>query len=528
MTAAATECAQDVDQELKLTLRVSDADLRAELEQYPEGRPRHDYALGALKIGALALRHAQGRVDVDRIRAEGERLLAGLRDGLAAHHTATTQQVATILTEYFDPRSGRLQERIERLMKNDGELEQLIRRHVGGDDSVLARTLATHVGEHSPLMKLLDVKSSDGFAHSLTSSVEQQLNHQREAILREFSLDNRNGALARFLEELAVTHGHLGKALEERVAQVVAEFSLDREDSALSRLVSRVERTQRQITAEFSLDQEGSALARLRREMLALAVAQRESSEAFQRDVLAKLSGITARREEAQRSVRHGDTFESAVFEIIHERCQKAGDLATRTGATTGLIRQCKRGDIVVELGAEHAAAGALIVVEAKEDAAYTLKQALGDLELARKNRGANVGLFVFSMRTAPPGLEVFGRYGEDIVIVWDADDPRSDINVVAAVSVAKALCARARSAQVTEEADFEAIDRSILEIERQVGGLDDITKHAGTIKAGSEKISDRARIMREALQKHLAELSTRINELRSLQVRGDDQLSSR
>jgi hypothetical protein len=526
MTAVATARVQDVGQdlELELMLHVRDVDVRAELEQYPDGRPRHDYALGALKVGVLALRHAQGRVDVDRIKAEGDRLLTDLRDGLAAHQVTTTRQVAAILTEYFDPRSGRLQERIERLMKSDGELERLIRRHVGGDDSVLVRTLTTHVGEHSPLMKLLDPKSSDGFARSLTSSVEQQLNQQRETILREFSLDNRNGALVRFLEEVTTAHGEVGKALEARVSQVVAEFSLDREDSALSRLVSRVERAQRQITAEFSLDQEDSALARLRREMLELAAAQRESSELFQRDVLTKLAEITAKREEAQRSVRHGDTFECAVFDVVTARSQRAGDVATRTGATTGLIRQCKRGDIVVELGAEHTAAGAKIVVEAKEDAAYTLKEGLGDLELARKNRGADVGLFVFSARTAPAGLEVFGRYGDDIVIVWDAADPRSDITIAAAISVAKALCARARTARAAEETDFEGIDRSILEIGRQIGGLDDITKHAGTIKAGSEKIIERTRIMRDSINKHLAELGVRISDLRN----GDGEVVER
>jgi hypothetical protein len=515
--SVAMACKQDVNLELELTLQVSDPDLRGELEQYPEGRARHDFALGALRIGALALRHAQGRVDVDRLRAEGERLLSDFRDGLAMHLVTTNQQVTMILQEYFDPKSGRLPERIERLMKSDGELEQLIRRHVGGDGSILARTLEAHVGERSPLIKLLDPMSSNGFARSITSSVEQQLNDQREMILREFSLDNKNGALVRFLEELVLEHGHVGKALEERVAQVIAEFSLDREDSALSRLVARVERAQRQITAEFSLDQEGSALARLRREVLELAATQRESSESFQSYVLMKLSEITARRDEAERSARHGDTFESAVFDIIHARCQKTGDVVTRTGATTGLIRHCKRGDVVVELSAEHAAAGARIAVEAKEEVDYTLKEALADLELARKNRGADIGLFVFSSRTAPPGLEAFGRYGADIVVVWDANDPRSDINIIAAVSVAKALCARTRGAQLAGKAGFEAIDRSILEIQRQVGGLDDITKYAGTIKGGSEKIIDRARIMRESVNKHLGELSARIAELRSV-----------
>ena len=44
------------------------------------------------------------------------------------------------------------------------------------------------------------------------------------------------------------------------------------------------------------------------------------------------------------------------------------------------------------------------------------------------------------------------------------------------------------------------AIERSILEIEKQAGGLDEITKLTGTIKSNSEKILKRAEIMRAPL----------------------------
>jgi hypothetical protein len=124
------------------------------------------------------------------------------------------------------------------------------------------------------------------------------------------------------------------------------------------------------------------------------------------------------------------------VFEISHSRSQKAGDIAIRTGATTGLIRQCKRGDVVVQVGPEHAAAGAFIVLEAKEDSSYSLKDALADLEIARKNRGAEVRLFYckkaveskaqvnwlvqrYGVSQAPPSQDVGAPGG------WIAQPPR-------------------------------------------------------------------------------------------------------
>ncbi len=173
-------------------------------------------------------------------------------------------------------------------------------------------------------------------------------------------------------------------ALQERIDAVMAEFSLDREDSALSRLVERVERAQGQISKEFSLDEEGSALARMRSELLAGIEKQRATNEKFQGDVIEKLADMTARKQESERSTRHGKEFEVAVFDYVSERSQLAGDIATHVREITGIIRNNKKGDIEVKLGQEHVAAGAKIVVEAKQDASYTLQKALDELKGAR------------------------------------------------------------------------------------------------------------------------------------------------
>ena len=258
---------------------------------------------------------------------------------------------------------------------------------------------------------------------------------------------------------------------------MVAEFSLDREDSALSRLVLRVERAQNQINREFSLDQEQSALARIRRELLAVVEGQRDASEKFQREVLEKLAAISARRQESARSTRHGEDFESEVFDFVQTRSQRAGDVASRVGNTTGVIKNCKVGDAIIALGPDHAAAGARIVVEAKARAGFGLVDAISLMDTARKNRQAEVGIFVFSSRLAPDGIEPLARYGSDVVVVWNTDDANSDIVLCAGLSVASALCTRARLKRDAEAVDFASIDAAIREIERQLAGLDEITK---------------------------------------------------
>jgi len=75
---------------LELNLKVTDADLVGELSQRAAGQAREEYALAALHVGVLAFRHAGGLVDVEGVRAEGERLMAGLRAALSEHDSCQT------------------------------------------------------------------------------------------------------------------------------------------------------------------------------------------------------------------------------------------------------------------------------------------------------------------------------------------------------------------------------------------------------------------------------------------------------
>lgn len=504
-------------EELELALRITDPELLAELSAYPEGRARAEFALSALRIGVLALRQVRGRIDADVIRSESERLIAEFRKGLTEHQQAVTLQLTSSLKEYFDPSSGRFNERVERLVRKDGELEALMQRQVGLEDSELGKTLSAHFGERSPLMKLLSPDESRGLLRSLGHTLEQGLTAQRERILKEFSLDNKEGALSRLVTELAESHGKLSKDLQGSIAGVVGEFSLDDEQSALSRLVRRVEQAQSRISREFSLDEESSALARMKRELLDVLNTHKEASAKFREEVMTVLSAMTARREEAQRSTSHGTDFEAELFRFLQAECQKAGEVATHVGNTTGRIKNCKVGDCLVELGPESAAAGARIVIEAKESSGYNLAQALEEIERGRKNRDAGVGIFVFSIHTAPEGLEPLARYGNDVVVTWDANEPRSDVFFTAALSIARALSTRAAAQREAREADFESIDRAVREVEKQTRAIEEITRFTGTIKSHSEKILERARIMQEALREQVRTLDEKIGDLKTV-----------
>jgi hypothetical protein len=501
---------------LPLELKVDDPDTIRELMTFREGEPRERFALNALRIGVLALRQARGQIDADLVRRESERLLSELNSKLGSHAQTVHECVADSLKQYFDPKDGRLQERIDRLIGRDGELETLLRRQIGDRDSQLTKTLSAHVGAESPLMRVLSPDQSRGVLAAIREAVEQQLGVQRDQVLNQFSLDNKEGALTRFIAELSQQQHSLSGDLQVKIDRMVREFTLDEKDSALSKLVHRVDDAHQKIASQFSLDNDGSALARMKNELQTLINEHRQDSQRFQSEIREVLAGMATRRQEVQRSTRHGDEFDQAVFAFIQHESQGRGDIATSVGTTTGLINNCKKGDTLIELGPESAAPGQRIVIEAKEVQQYQLADAREYIELARKNRGALVGVFVYSKRTAPEGLDPLQRIGNDIFVAWDAEDALTDPYFRAAILLARALCVRQRIEEQSVKVDFTDIERAILMVEKQAGSLEEIEKWTKTIQSNSEKILDRIRVSRNNFDRQVALLSEKTQSLKA------------
>jgi hypothetical protein len=226
---------------------------------------------------------------------------------------------------------------------------------------------------------------------------------------------------------------------------------------------------------------------------------------------------LQARKAEAARSTRHGHTFEEQVFSFAQQDALRSGDVAQFTGNTPGLIKGKKVGDVVVELGPESAAPQACIVLEAKESTGYDLKAMLEELDEARKNRGAQIGIFVCSCRTAPAGSEPLLRRGSNIVVHWNADDAGFDVFFRAALTLARALCVREQQRGAAEAADLADIDKAILEIEKRTGDLDDICTWANTIANNAEKILAKQERLRKALDSQIEVLRSKTETLKAL-----------
>lgn len=506
---------------LRLQLEITDPELAAALRAHNAGVERARFALTALRIGVTALHNARGQIDADKLRHESERWFEQLGGMLAQHRDGLMRDLTEGLRAYFDPESGRFEERLSRLVQRDGELEQVLRRQVGGDDSALARTLAGLVGPESELRRALSAEHPGSLPQVLQEMTARVLRENRERLLEQFSLDRADSALSRLVRELREGHGEMSRDIRGTVDKVINEFSLDRDDSALSRLVGRVEQAQRRISNEFSLDAGDSALARMKRELEALLTRHRDESERFRNEVREALVQMNARHAESLRSTRHGGDFEAALCAAVRAQLRAGGDVVDHVGSETGVIPNCKKGDIVVTLGPEQRAQGAKIVVEAKQHGRYGATAALDEIAEARKNRAAQIGVFVFSARTAPADVEPLVRHGHDLLVVWDAEEPASDVFLQAALSIARALCSRIAAAGGARAVSPDRFDRAIRAIEKYAEGLDQFRTWAGTIVSNGEKIRSKAETMARKIARAVEELDACTRELRRAEEEG-------
>ena len=474
---------------MTLTLHISDPDTVAEIGKHCDASSQEKYALSALRLGVLALRQASGELDATTVRDAATEMMRGLESLLTQRGAQMTGELSSALRQYFDPATGAFPQRVESLLRNDGELDRALRTHLAPHNSTIAEALAVHLGEGSSIFKLLSPTEAGGVKAQITNAVGAVLNQQREEFLRELSLDNKESALSRLVAELALNNGELTQDLQAKVSS---------------------------LANNLTLDNEASALARMKRELIATIESQVTSNSAFQAEVRTTLATLQARKQEAARSTRHGNAFEDEAGLLISAEAQQLNDIFEPVGTKKGTQGHAKTGDFVTTLGPESVAAGARIVWEAKQNQSCTLQRARVEMDSARKNREAQIGIFVFSKNAAPEGLQPFARYGRDIFIVWDAEDAGSDIYIRAAYSVARALVVRESEDAHTNGEVPAAIEGAARAIEKQIVQLDQMKIWADTVKNNGSKMVDGVVKMREELLLQVVSLDRQVAGLKT------------
>jgi hypothetical protein len=464
-------------------------------------------------VGYRAVTNAHRLAEEARLNDISKTLLDDIDVQLRGHAERQAERMYTALSSYFDPESGHVGERLRQLVGDGGTLPALLDRHLGPQNSILVETLVKHVGEQSPLFKKLSPTDSEGLLQQMGERLRKVMEEQNQAFHKALDPKAEGGAIAAFIVSL---RDELKRAEDDQAEQLkVALAALDttKEDSLLNQLRRETQQAREQLLNAINPAAEGSPLATIHKSLLErlerharsqqerLDEARKLTTE-FQRDVREAVQRIELRRREDLRSSRGGRLFEDDVIDFVQQAVGANGYIVENTSATVGSIPACKTGDAVIRYPLDHAFRGECIVVEAKQDKSYTITTALQELERARTNRGARVGIFVMAKSHAAPGFPTFSRYGHDVLVTWDVDGPVTDPYLQGALMVGLALAIRHRSGAA--EGDLQALQDIEQRITKEVERLGEIQEAAEKIRKQVDAIDKLAATGGQKLQKLL------------------------
>ncbi|HVL49433.1 MAG TPA: hypothetical protein VM889_12810 [Candidatus Thermoplasmatota archaeon] len=460
---------------------------------------RGSLAVEAWRIGLTAMQSALAQAEQARLKDVGAALMQDLERQLKAHSEAQAAVVATTLASYFDPKDGRIMQRLDEFVRDDGRLAAVLKQHLAPENSVLASTLARNLGETSPLFKLLSPEESEGLVAQLEAKLAETLDASRKSIATDMDPLVKESPIARFLEQLKLEIEKAEGNREKQLKALTKELDANDEASALSKLMKQTRDAQTQLAAAINPDKPDSPMAIIKTSLTALLEAHVEEQKEFQektqerqlkfeKEVLAAIQRIETKRQSAAQTTTGGFDFEEAVYTFVEESTANAPYVAERTGATTGAVKSSKKGDLVVRFTSETAFEGARVVVEAKRDRSYNVARALEELEAAKSNRACQVGLFVMSRRHAPASFPRFARYGTDILVSWDEEDPTTDAYLQAGLLCALGLASRAVEDVTDENVDAIAdigsrLGTEVERLEKMRGWTTNITRDAEKIE---------------------------------------------
>jgi len=488
------------------TLQASICDSRSDvvnsLVPFDEAQ-RRGFVADAWTVGVRAIMNAHRNAEESRLADVGKTILADLDKELDTHVVRQRDLLVEMLKRYFDPNDGQVAQRIDGFVKDGGQLTRAMEKYLAPEHGALARTLAEQLGENSPLLKRLSPTDHEGIVHVLEARITEALEQNQLALAKALDPLTEDGHVARFFRALRTD---LEKADNDRTKQLTAVTkALDANDEAslISRLMRETQSARLAFSHAMNPDEPGSPLAVLKSSLSLLLEAQGKSlSEALaaveerQQKLDQYIREAVARLEERRRGdarcARGGNTFQDNGLNFIQRAVLGAPVVVDNLGGIVGARPGSKVGDQLLRFNDESIFAGAALVVEMKHDASYTVSRALAELEVARSNRSAQVGLFVMAKSHAPAGFPLMARYGQDILVTWDDEDDSTDPYLHAGIILGLALASRQR--RPVDEGDIKALADVEHRIQTELKRHETMKKLAERIRKDAEELGEELR----------------------------------
>jgi hypothetical protein len=215
-------------------------------------------------------------------------------------------------------------------------------------------------------------------------------------------------------------------------------------------------------------------------------------------------AAAAARATERARSAAKGTDFEDQLESMLGELARANGDLLDRTSGEAGDVLKSKKGDFVLTLNDSIARGADLRVVVEAKDRAISSRAIRDELREAKTNRGAVVGLVVFTPAHAPTGIAPFDVRSGDVYCVVEPGTHES-ATLEAAVRLAR-LIALATIVEREVEVDAAAIRAALDAIREQLDTIKTLKSQLTSIGNATKAVWGGLDTLRSGILARIAE----------------------
>ena len=220
-------------------------------------------------------------------------------------------------------------------------------------------------------------------------------------------------------------------------------------------------------------------------------------------------AAAVARGAERARSAAKGADFEDLLESMLADLARGSGDLLDRTTTEAGDVLRSKKGDFVLTLNPAHTGGADLRVVVEAKDRPMSVRAIREELRDAKANRGAAVGLVVFTSAHAPAGIAPFDVKAGDVYAVVDPDHPDCAA-LEAAIRLAR-LLALASLREAVAEIDAEAVRAALAAVRAELDAIKGMKATLTSIANSSVSVQAALDRLREAILARLAEADAEV-----------------
>ncbi len=424
-------------QELNLNLTVGEDCVVKYLMRY-DSPQREEKALEALKVGVIAILSAGPSLDTKVV----EEKFSEVEGKLKNYAEEFKNNLGKDLEKYFEKEKGDIPAVLNKFFGEKGALSECMKQYFDSENGKISTLLKNELGSGSSFAKSLDPANKEGVISRIEETVQKRLTDSLEGLTKQ--------------------------------------FSLDKEDSGMSRIKKVIEGKINEIKKE---------------------------NEDFFAELREHLRIQQTKEEVSEQGTQKGRDFESLLYDKIAGLGNQLQDTTENVTNTIGEIQRCKVGDYLITLGETSGAPGQNIVVEAKKGQSYRWKDAVDELKTAKENRKSDCGIFVFAKGYEPVEMGDFQIDGNDFYCTVNEDDLNLNEPLMfleSAYKIARVQIVTQKRKQSSKKMDIGTIEKNIQSMLKQAESIGELITKARTVKNNGEFIETTAKSIKEDLEANI------------------------